>query len=375
LSECRLPSSYDLKIPRYMNDTSRSHVCILLQTKFASKITVSAANKCTFTQALLTLSDKTVLSVSLGPYLAVLGNVDTTILSAKLASLFFGCSSYGLPYSSCYKLATAPGAFVSSYVPESQLNKIPENLEQPGYSLCTGLALKGGAPCVGTDSFFSFVSATVNTYKGKTDPDSIKSFGAFSLLQASIALCPAQPKTKSACLINGAVIQKPALTVYSTVTPTTVFPSFISSTVNQSRAEFIDACKNNDVDISKFQTAQALVTSACVILGLGAVISLASIGVKIVPVAIGGGAFSLIGGILILCALFTVKSAPVYLKVGGQEVNGTTFYQASSGQLLAFLSIIFSVLGGIITVVSGFLNKGRDGSGSVELTSKVDSAA
>lgn len=126
-----------------------------------------------------------------------------------------------------------------------------------------------------------------------------------------------------------------------------------SSVYEQAKA----ACLDDEKDISAIETAQIMIPAGVALAGLGGVLGvLSSLNVLDKATLLGyvAGGMSLVGGVMILGALFVVQSAPIYASVGsGEDTNPiyTILYIAGDGRTYGLVALALAVVAGIILLV------------------------
>jgi len=116
------------------------------------------------------------------------------------------------------------------------------------------------------------------------------------------------------------------------------------------------ACKDDDEDLAAIGTAQIMVPIGVALAALGVVVGVAGAVTEKKPVNLAAGAVALIGGLMVLGGLLIVRGAPIYSSVGGDVEPGSAYYKAGTAQLMGLVSIGASSIGGIVLLVSAFVN-------------------
>jgi hypothetical protein len=376
-AECQDPANYGFLAPTAVPDTETLPACVLLdfQVSLATNTTMTAVANCTYTflltrlGSLLSKGEATVSAVlgarvylGLSSQLSPLKVSDVPVILMTVAATCSGRSQAACPAA----LAAAPVYFNVTGIPLG----IPADFNAI-YPVAAGAFLLLQNFSVQNPVATPILAPILTMLTPPTFSNFLKTLGSApvsTLITQFATVLPEQAKS----LVDLIPVAKATQTCSdATCFATSLYDvGYAALQISPDRATRVADCLNNDKDISAFKTAQAMVTAAAVMMGLGMAAGFAALAVDKGPVAFGAGALSAIGGVLVVAALMVVKGAPVYSKIGGAEVAGKPLYSGASGQLIAIVGGLLAIIGGITQAVSGCLNKA--GSSSDQLTTKVE---
>jgi len=141
----------------------------------------------------------------------------------------------------------------------------------------------------------------------------------------------------------------------------------------------VKACQDSQEDARLIQLAQKLVPTSIAIAFISVALGGAFVVTQKLPIGIGAGALSLVGGVIMLVALLQVRSAPVYKKVGGAPEDSKPLYSNGPAFTMGLIAIFLPILGGLGLIGSTVLARREAGGSSegksMEMTSKVETQA
>ncbi|GBG24339.1 Hypothetical Protein FCC1311_005572 [Hondaea fermentalgiana] len=375
VSEC---PDIELDFPA-LNSTDEYPLCTVA-TKAdlfnATDLVTTDAPDCTFVTFLKALATESVLS-QIGSLLIPAGS-DAATAAALLESLVTATPAlqdaldtgalYELTLEQLATLLVDPGAINPVFTTSTdEQGVVPDLFNATGYGLCTGLALQGSPfECDAQSSFRSFILAA---YEAANATGS-ESTSSLALANAIFNGYCASVQTSAECIgvmsaaFAGDLVD-PTVSSALVAAVSTALPGG-----GATREERVAACEDDNTDKAKFETAQKMLISALVLIIISSFAGfLAGLRLK-APLVVVSGLFAVIGGGILLGALLTVQSAPVYAEVGGEKEDYETYYAAAVGQIIALVAVALAVVGGIVTLVSACLNRGATTESAV--AGKVD---
>jgi len=104
--------------------------------------------------------------------------------------------------------------------------------------------------------------------------------------------------------------------------------------------DLIAACEDDNEDRKRIQLAQAVVPVALISFITGLLLTIIYVLIPKRKFAYAASAITFVGVVFLLVGLLAVKTAPVYGQVGGDPINGETYYQSGSANSMAYICIM-----------------------------------
>jgi len=331
----------------------------------STSIAGAAPADCTYLDLLKAVATEDVLS-QLGATLLASYNLDESFLSTIYAAL--PAFQVILETGSQLQMTTTELKNYLLNPSGGEQGVVPEDLDSAGYALCGGIEVSGYPyECDSTMTFRSFINATYFN-SAASDPSSSTTEGLYVANVIINSVCAAV-STRSGCVLAmAAALNYPTLDSLTSSLISEVETALPGT--GSTRNETIADCNDDNTDREKFSQAQKILAASIAMMFVGVIVSVAAAFLNKTIVAVVGGAFSILGGVLLLAALLVVRSAPVYQEVGGTKVDYETYYAAYTGQIEALVGIALSVIGGIVVLVASCL--ARPSATEEALTTKVD---
>lgn len=115
-------------------------------------------------------------------------------------------------------------------------------------------------------------------------------------------------------------------------------------------------CKDDEKDIAAIEKAQVLSPLGAGLAAVGCLLGVVGGITEKKGANLVAGVLSLVGGLMVLGALLSVRNAPIYNSVGGDAEAGVPLYLPGMAQMFGIIGMGLAALGGIVLIISAFFN-------------------